>query len=165
MTILCKDLKLEDWLLFKELRLEMLQLVPEAFGSSREREESYCEREWRDLVGAFHPIVLKADEKIAATAGYLHPYNGVGSQAKIVSMYVRPPFRSRGLGRRVLQEIVTRIGKNTEAEEVLLDVFAENRPAVELYLSQGFAVRQTASPGDVRGEIQMSMPLAQGRST
>lgn len=153
----------EDWELFKSLRLEMLSRSPAAFGSNFDRESGFCEQEWRDFLRAFHPIVVKFGGQIAGTAGYLRPFEEEPFRVKIVSMYVRPSFRREGLGRRLLKEIVLRIREETEAEEVTLSVYRQNRQAFELYQSAGFQVcggaSETAALEDGREELLMSMAL------
>lgn len=163
MTTVVEPLAPEDWEQFKALRLEMLTRSPSAFGSKFSRECGYDATQWRSFLQAFHPIVVKVDGETAGTAGYLAPPEEKPFQAKIVSMYVRPGFQRRGFARRLLQEIMSRIRKETEATEVVLTVYEENRRAFELYRSAGFRVLdgtgETSATADGRKELLMSLAL------
>ncbi len=140
MTYVTETLGPDDWPQFKRLRLEMLSDAPAAFGSNHARESQYSKEEWRAFLQAFHPIVMKVGAETAGTAGYLLPSEEAPLRAKIVSMYVRPPFRREGLGRRLLSGIMSLIREETAATEAVLTVYEENAKAFELYRSTGFQV-------------------------
>ena len=82
-------------------------------------------------------------------------YGGVdhgGELADIMTVAVAPQARGRGLGRLVLVELERR-ARARGARHLLLEVRADNEPAVGLYVSHGWSQlsvrRRYYQPGDV----------------
>lgn len=57
--------------------------------------------------------------------------------ARLVRMYVRPPFRHRGIATSLVEELV-RLARELRYERVVLDVMATRTEAVRLYERLGF---------------------------
>ena len=62
----------------------------------------------------------------------------VRHKAFIRSMYVKPKFRKKGIGKLLLNELIARAKAVEELEILLLDVITNNLPAKQLYLLFGF---------------------------
>jgi ribosomal-protein-alanine acetyltransferase len=94
-------------------------------------------------------VALGDDDAIAGYAGLLAPM-GTG-QGDIQTIAVVEAARGRGIGRRLMEELLAEAGRRG-AEEVFLEVRAGNEPAQRLYASLGFeriAVRpHYYQPGD-----------------
>ena len=58
-------------------------------------------------------------------------------EAHILNICIHPEFQRQGLGRRLLQRLLTRARKHG-ADTVFLEVRASNRTALRLYLDLGF---------------------------
>jgi len=58
-------------------------------------------------------------------------------EAHILNICIHPEFRRQGLGRRLLQRLLTRARKHG-ADTAFLEVRASNRTALHLYLDLGF---------------------------
>jgi ribosomal protein S18 acetylase RimI-like enzyme len=56
-----------------------------------------------------------------------------------LGMGVKKEYRRRGIGERLMTECI-RLAKDRGLERVELGVFADNLPAIQLYLKHGFAV-------------------------
>lgn len=141
----------------------MLADFPEAFGSSLQKEVAYDEAGWRAFVAAVHPIALKVGGEIAGTAGYRHPVDDDPAVAMIVSMYIGQEFRDRGLGRKILEEILKSIRLKTTANRAILKVYPGNETALHLYEAVGFREEPTrgqpAGPAEKDEEVTMEMTL------
>ncbi|HSU73980.1 MAG TPA: ribosomal protein S18-alanine N-acetyltransferase [Terrabacter sp.] len=92
-------------------------------------------------------------------AGHVLGYAGVdlgGEVADVMTMAVAPAARGRGLGRRLLDELVAR-AREDRAEHLMLEVRADNDVARNLYDSNGFEVltvrRRYYQPGDVDAHV------------
>ena len=92
-------------------------------------------------------------------AGHVLGYAGVdlgGEVADVMTMAVAPAARGRGLGRRLLDELVARARKD-RATHLMLEVRADNGVARNLYDSNGFEVltvrRRYYQPGDVDAHV------------
>lgn len=96
-----------------------------------------------------HYLVALGDGGVEGYAGLLAPV-GTG-QADIQTIAVAEPSRGRGVGRRLLEELLAEADRRG-AGEVFLEVRAGNEPAQHLYASLGFeriAVRpHYYQPGD-----------------
>jgi RimJ/RimL family protein N-acetyltransferase len=122
---------------FRDIRLEALQQNPEAFGSSFEWEndQSLAWFEERiaqsDIFGAF------VDGDLVGTAGFRVQDGPKRSHKGLLwGMYVRPTARHSGLGRRLVEAVVSHASERVELLQ--LTVVSENRTARQLYAGLGF---------------------------
>jgi len=127
-----------DAALYRDVRLEGLKQNPEAFGSAFEFENDkplawFAERiAQSEIFGAF------VDGELLGTAGY-RVQDGPKRQHKGVlwGLYVRPTARNSGLGRRLVEAVVTHASGHVELLQ--LAVVSDNLTAQRLYASLGFA--------------------------
>ena len=75
-----------------------------------------------------------------------------GDVADLMTIATAPVAQGRGLGRRLLDELVRR-AERSGAEALLLEVRADNEAAKRLYATSGFEVisvrRRYYQPGDI----------------
>jgi [ribosomal protein S18]-alanine N-acetyltransferase len=114
-------------------------------------------------VGYFCRIALAAEQ----IAGYGIMSTGAG-EAHILNVCVREAMRSRGIGRALLEHLVSRAAA-TGASEAYLEVRPSNSAAVRLYQTLGFepiGVRRGyyQAVGGREDAIVLKLPL-HGRST
>ncbi len=73
------------------------------------------------------------------SGGVIDGYAGLallGSEAEVHNIAVSPASQGRGIGRTMLQQLLSISG----SRRVLLEVRTDNRPAIALYESEGFTV-------------------------
>ena len=134
---------------FKNVRLRALKDSPTAFGSTYAREAEFSNSEW--LTRAAN---MNGDQKI----GYLAMDNGAGcgiaagfldeqdsTRAHLVSMWVAPPYRRRGLG-RLLVDAVKQWARRRGARTLQLMVTNCNARAIEFYEQIGFSMTGRMEP-------------------
>jgi RimJ/RimL family protein N-acetyltransferase len=117
---------------------------PEAFGSSYEEEEERPLEEWQARLqpsptadhgyfGAFAEGVL---------VGIIGYYRRRGAKLRhkgtIVSMYVRPEHRGKGVAADLIVSLIAWVREHTTIEQLQLAVVNENRAARRLYERLGF---------------------------
>ena len=109
---------------------------------------------WAELAGRPRRAYVVEEE-----AGQVLGYAGVdlgGEVADVMTMAVAPAARGRGLGRRLLDELVAR-ARQDHAEHLMLEVRADNAVARSLYDSNGFEVltvrHRYYQPGDVDAHV------------
>ena len=128
-----------EWL---RLRIEALKVAPEAFGASLEEYQSLSldevkRRLWSDgdafVVGALQ------DNLLIGMAGFYRE-KGLKSRHKgrVWGVYVTPEARGGGIGRKMMQALLTRGSAIDGVEQVLLSVAATQESAIRLYRSLGF---------------------------
>lgn len=132
-----------DAQIYQDLRLRALQINPEAFGSTYEREvkfslETVAERinptEDKFVLGAFDDhnllvgIVTFMRETSLKTA----------HKGNIFGMFVAPEMRGQGVGKSLMLELISKAKNCNGLEQINLAVVSENDSAKQLYKSVGF---------------------------
>ncbi len=160
--VLVREPVVEDWRALRDIRLEALRDVPTAFGSTYEREVVRGETHWRDRIfrgGTF--LAYLPDLSASEPAGLIGGYQEDPATVELVSLYVRPRARGRGVGEALVAAVVG-WARDQNAAEVHLWVTETNSPARALYERCGFALtgEQQPLPSDPSlGEVAMSLPL------
>jgi [ribosomal protein S18]-alanine N-acetyltransferase len=103
----------------------------------------------------------------AGPQGAIDGYAGVdlgGEVADVMTMAVAPGAQRRGLGRRLLDELVARAERD-HAAYLMLEVRDDNVPARKLYETRGFELLNTRrryyQPGDVDAHVlRLTLPGA-----
>jgi ribosomal-protein-alanine N-acetyltransferase len=92
---------------------------------------------------------------VAVEDGHILGYGGIdvsGDVADLMTIATAPEAQGRGLGHRLLDELVRR-AERSGAEALLLEVRADNEAAKRLYATSGFEVisvrRRYYQPGDI----------------
>ena len=114
------------------LRLESLQESPRAFGSSLAREQAFTDADWKARISDLSFVAYDVDVPVGLGGGY-RPEPG---RVEVVSMWVRPSHRGRGLSRMLLDAIVDRGRLENATFELYVD--RTNGAARGAYLSYGF---------------------------
>lgn len=142
LEITVRQLVAADASAFRDIRLEMLQVNPESFGSTYEAESSRSLEEFGQMLAKSFVVGAVVDEQLTGVAGF-YVLNGpkVSHRGNIWGVYVRVAYRRRGVGRAVISEILQHA--RTLVKQVHLNVSAENDAARALYERLGFAVYGT----------------------
>lgn len=186
MTIELRRVTAEDWQDWRSVRLAALREAPRAFGSRLADWADAAEERWRarlSLPGALDllavdvagPSVPGAEVAGAAVSGAAAPRvvgmaSGVpdpddASVVELISMWVDPDARGRGVARSLIDAIVDRAAA-AGAFAVRLAVMPDNAVARRAYERAGFVALD--EPGDAlpdgRHEVLMERDLAPERT-
>ncbi len=95
----------------------------------------WSKKAFRETLSYYHTLFLVAelDKEIA---GYCGCYQSL-EEAEITNVAVKRQLRGRGIGRKLLMELI-RLGKEQGASAFTLEVRVSNQPAIHLYESLGF---------------------------
>lgn len=156
----------DDWQLFSRLRLAALRDAPLAFGSTYEREAGRTEAQWRERLASVDGARFVAsigDQPVGIAAVYLRGEHRdvAGPVPELVSMWVHPAHRTRGVG-RVLVDAVTAWVDGRGYDELRLMVSADNPVAERFYERIGFNRNGYTQPfphDESRSEHEMSRPV------
>jgi GNAT superfamily N-acetyltransferase len=160
--VLVRETVMDDWQALRDIRLEALRDAPTAFGSVYEQEVLRGEAHWRDRVargGTF--LAYLPEVTTSEPAGLIGGYQEDPVTVALVSMYVRPQARGRGVGEALVATVLDWAGKRNAAC-VRLWVTETNAPALALYERCGFAPtgeRQPLPSAPGIGEIAMTRIL------
>lgn len=153
----------EDAGLYREIRLEALQLSSEAFGSSFEHEGAQSLDYFQealtkaDIFGAF------LETELAGVAGYRRQAGAKQAHKGLLwGMYVRPMARGTGTGKSLVRAVLDHA--RARVELVQLTVVSENEAAQRLYRSCGFVaygheVHALKQAGRYYDELLMAVAL------
>jgi GNAT superfamily N-acetyltransferase len=127
-----------DWQALRDIRLEALKTAPSAFGSTYEREAEFGEPDWLRRIargGTF--VAYLPDASASEPVGLIGGYPETADVVELVSMYVRPEARGRGVGEALVATIVG-WARERGAKRVHLWVTESNHHARALYERCGF---------------------------
>lgn len=140
-----KLLTAADAAAYWELRLEALQLSPEAFGSSYEEAiqrinpieqvENNLRTEGNYTFGAFNQNQLIGMVTLVQESSLKFKHRG-----NIYAMYVSPKVRGKGVGKALITEAINKAKTIEGIEKLNLTVVSTNEPAKKLYTQLGFKV-------------------------
>ncbi len=149
--------------LYRQIRLEALEMHPEAFSSTFAREHEkplawFAERLIAsDVFGAF------IEDELVGIAGF-HRQDGTATEHKAVlwGMYVRHNARRFGIGKRLVDAVAAHAAERVE--QLQLAVVSENAAALRLYVNAGFVeygreVRGLKQNGRYFDEVLMTLFL------
>ncbi len=101
---------------------------------SVERMVGFCRRIWKDGVVQ---VIVEVDGRIVGWCDAMRLTEEGFRHNATLGIGLLPEWRGRGLGRRLLDKVLTRCGE-AGVERVELSVYADNAPAIRLYHSVGF---------------------------
>jgi ribosomal protein S18 acetylase RimI-like enzyme len=151
----------DDWQTMRDIRLEALREAPYAFASTYAREAAYPEQTWRERAASGNSILAYLPEFDRAPVGLVASLQEIPDQLELVSMWVRPQARGRGIG-QALVEAVVGWARARGASRVHLWVTESNGHARLLYERCGFrptAERQPLPSDPEVTEIGMVRPV------
>jgi len=160
-----RTLMVDEWRVYKELRLRALADSPEAFGRTLAEENGRSDEEWagRLASGADSrwnlPLVVEVDgESVGLAWGRIDPSDP--DRASLYQMWVAPPHRGRGAGRMLLEAVIV-WSRARNASYLDLGVTCGDSPARRLYESAGF--KPLGEPRSLRpGSQLLEQPMRLG---
>ncbi|MFC7550177.1 GNAT family N-acetyltransferase [Plantactinospora sp. GCM10030261] len=160
-----RELTVDDWTIWRELRLAALAEAPYAFGSTLADWQGDGDREerWRGrlaLPGSYNLVAVLDDQPVGMVSGI--PVDGADGIAELISMWVSPAGRGRGVGVRLV-EAVADWARRRGARVLRLAVMSDNAAAIALYERAGFrhdALLGSSPPNSAKREVIMTMPLS-----
>ena len=137
-----RTLSSQDVAEFQRLRLEALQESPTAFSSSYEEER---DRDLAKVAQRIAPdelgLIFGAfdGERLVGLTGFRRE-GGLKLKHKsfIWGMYVAPTYRRRGIGRKLIERVISHAATVPGVRRINLGVNAANSPAIGLYEATGF---------------------------
>ena len=146
---------------FRAIRLRSLRDAPDAFATTYEEAAAWPPDSWDRQVEQFPTFVASADGvDLGAVRGALH--DGSATTGYLISMWVAPDARRLGIGSALVDAVIT-WARTQGLRRLLLDVSAENTPAIAFYAGKGFTptgeVGTLPPPRQHIHEIQLGLTL------
>jgi GNAT superfamily N-acetyltransferase len=152
--VLVRETVMDDWPALRDIRLAALLAAPDAFASTYDEEAAFTAADWRRRIargGAFLAYLPEVDasdraevdasEPAGLAGGYLREPGTVG----LISMFVRPRARGRGVGEALI-DVVLDWARARNATSVHLWVTETNKHARLLYERCGFSLTGERQP-------------------
>jgi ribosomal protein S18 acetylase RimI-like enzyme len=154
----------DDWELMRDIRLRALADAPFAFSSTHAAERDRPESFWRSCANWSAPrgaafVAVEEGRAIALAGVYVDRADP--SLAHLISMWVEPAARGRGLGRALVDRAIAWASQEGAAR-LELWVTETNGAALRLYESCGFALtgeREPFPPDPSLEKLVMRRPL------
>jgi GNAT superfamily N-acetyltransferase len=151
------------WREYRALRLAALAETPFAFGSTLAEERRLRAPDWRARLTRRAQFVVRYRGGAVGTAGGV-----VEDGAELVSLWVHPTWRGRGVGDLLVQAVLDWAREQGHAE-LRLWVSADNGPAERLYARHGFVrtgASQPVTPANpTRREFAMARAIDEASSS
>lgn len=128
----------DDWERLAPLRLAALRTDQDAFGSSLAREEGFRESHWRMRLRSSAWLVASQGGTDVGLACVIQEPGAQEHERHLVSFWVRPEARRRGVGRALLDE-AARWASQDGATRLTLWLVRGNDGAADVYRGAGFA--------------------------
>lgn len=167
MTIDLRTLSADDWRDWRSVRLAALTDAPRAFGSRLQEWADAPEDRWRERLSiprAIDLLAFDADENAPVGMATGTPDEDNDGRAQLISMWVDPAVRGRGVAALLITEIA-HWAASIGATSLTLSVMQDNVAARRTYERNGFIVSH--EPGDLllggRRELVMLRDLGKER--
>jgi GNAT superfamily N-acetyltransferase len=144
-SIAVRAIDVSAWRTLRDVRLAALQDAPRAFGSSYEREIAFTEDDWLSRITRGVSFFAYTGGPSSAPVGIVGALESRPRAAELVSMWVHPQARGRGVG-GALVETVLQWARAEGHDLVHLWVTEANNPARCLYERCGFALTGERQP-------------------
>jgi len=147
--ITIESITAQNVLTFKTARLAALRDAPSAFGSTYARESQFSDAVWLDRASKSTSErsagYLAMDGASSCGIAWVTGDNQDPSVAWVVSMWVAPTHRRRGVGRLLINTIVT-WARDRAIRTLKLMVTSNNDPAICFYQRLGFKATGNTEP-------------------
>ncbi|HSP64836.1 MAG TPA: GNAT family N-acetyltransferase [Candidatus Deferrimicrobium sp.] len=162
----CRVVALEesDWALLRTIRLEALADSPSAFGSTLAQEREFDEERWRGRAGGTEGAQLFLARDGDDAVGIAGVFDEGDGTAQMVSVWVSPTHRRRGVARALSVESL-RFARAHGFACIRLWVTDGNAGARALYEHLGFAAtgnRQPLPSDSSHDEHELELTLPDG---
>ncbi|MEH2127162.1 GNAT family N-acetyltransferase [Nostoc sp.] len=132
---------------YRQIRLEALEKNPDSFGTTYQEEVIKTIEHFRDRIPVDNNNFILGcfeDKNLIGIVGFYQESRiKLRHKAYISSMYVQQEYRSKGIGKLLLNELIERAKTINAVEILLLDIVKNNVLGKALYLSLGFQIYGT----------------------
>jgi len=147
--IILEPITARNALLFKDVRLRALQDSPTAFSSTYAEESLLTDTDWVKRAAQWNSeksigyLAMDARISCGIASGLLDQVDA--TRAHLLSMWVAPTHRRQGVGRTLVEAIVT-WARTQNLRTLLLLVTSNNEGAIKFYRQLGFTLTGRTEP-------------------
>ena len=159
---------------YRELMLEAYEHAADAFTTTAAERRAEPEAWWVKRIGSSAGTATSfgAWEEGSLVGSVAIEYSTkpkTRHSALVLGMYVRPAYRSKGVGRSLMYALIEAARQRLEVSVLTLTLTEGNASALRLYQSCGFAVWGTEplailTESGLKGKVHMSLVLQQPKT-
>ena len=132
------ELPPERWQEYRDLRIESVQLEPYAFLGSVSDSQKLSEADWQARMK--NMMFAEVNGTVVGMIGrYRENREKTDHVMQIVSFYVRPDWRGKGIGKGLLNQVIAEAREHPGVKKLELGVVPLQEAALNLYLNAGFS--------------------------
>jgi len=139
--IVVKQIGPQNAMIFKAVRLRALQDTPTAFSSTYAKESQLTDADWIKRAAEWNSErsagFLAVDDSVACGIAGSFLDQEDASRAHLISMWVSPTYRQRGIGRLLVNDVIG-WACSRKARTLQLMVTSNNEHAILFYKQLGF---------------------------
>ena len=146
-AITINQLNPDEWQKYKDIRLEALKINPTAFANTYEDVLTHSDEKWKEQLeqsqkkdGLIILFAMDGDRVVGMNAFHWANKPVTKHIAQIFGVFISPDYRGKGIGKLLMDGIISEIKKNSQFIKITLGVNAENTSALKLYESLGLKV-------------------------
>lgn len=167
--VILKPITVDSVASLKAVRLRALRDTPSAFGSTYANESRLSDAEWAQRVAQWHGerstcyLAWDGDQPCGIAAAFLERDDPT-PHARLVSMWVAPSHRGRGVGRLLVGAVID-WARGRRVEWMCLTVTSNNDVASRFYTRLGFTKTGKVLPypnDPALVEFEMTRPIEPG---
>ena len=150
-TISIRPIRADEGEALRSIRLQALVDSPSSFGSTLAETEARPMDYWdyRAAIGEAgeESVIFVADDAgtwVGLAGGWYEELDD-GPAAELISMWVNPAYRARGIGRRLVERVID-WARERGARRISLRVTQGNDSAASLYVRCGFVLTGETQP-------------------
>ena len=150
MTSVIRALTGNDWRDWQALRLEALQLHPEAFAASYEEESAFDETRVRTLLETNKVFAAYVDGMPVGTCAFVREQGSKrGHIGHLFGMYLKKDCRGLGIGEALVQAVTDHAMtlRRNGLMQIYCSAVVENPAAYKLYQKCGYSIYATEGRG------------------
>lgn len=127
-----KRISISEWETYKNLRLEALKLVPEAYGAKYSDNILISDEEWKKRVSRYATdnsacnMIAWREGTALGMVSYIRD-----KEPSMFQMWVNPSYRNQGIGEKLVLHLQQWV-KNSEENFLVCSVFKKNKSALNL---------------------------------
>jgi ribosomal protein S18 acetylase RimI-like enzyme len=141
-------LPVSRWAEYRALRLEALKNDPAYYGRTYQEDAALPDTVWQkrlaDSQDAQKYLVVSAqhEEKLVGMAvAWFDDHGGcMAHRVFIHSVYVTPEYRNKGVGKKMMLDLLARLEKDPRIVQIRIETITEAHAAVSLYERLGFKI-------------------------
>lgn len=140
---------LDRWEEYRDLRIMALREAPQAFLDDVETSLTWPKEEWQRRMKAMFFAEVEG-KWVGMIGGYLEDKEKTKHILNVVSFYVEPEYRGKGVGRGLVDAVITKARTLSGVRKLQLGVITTQEAAYKLYLSRGFV-----KAGELHGMVRV----------